>query len=480
MQGDPWFKGRKEVFGNIPLKYHYDDAQRLLERFYDSMLRVVDDDSKNDNHQASQEDLESSIADHVLNSPLVKEFYEEVLLSAKSIWDRRVLNALPPSFEDTKIALHHGEINVIFQPNATRSVEWLQREGKCVDHIFWDYSTIPGAGRGGFAKRDLPRGTVITGTPLRHVPNRFFNMFDIDNDDVNKDVVVGRQLAVNYCFGHPESSLLLLPYGAGINHINHNRSQANVKVRWAEGGGPKLDASWLLRPPIDLELRHSTGLALDYVATRDISQGEELFLDYGIEWEEAWEAHKYEWTRRRKECATSAASTDGFCTGYMSARDLNKAVENTILRTSKEAEKHPYPENVQIRCHSDMVDELESSWLRSDMEWEWGPVQYGFPCDILFRQNATDTTSEYYAVRLTTESVDRWIHIEEETRIFRRVPRDAMRFFDKPQTTDMHLPYAFRQPIGLPDELLPDAWRDLRQSVQEMDDDDDDDSKDEL
>jgi hypothetical protein len=33
------------------------------------------------------------------------------------------------------------------------------------------------------------------------------------------------------------------------------------------------------------------GLASDVVALRDIQPGEEAFIDYGSEWEEAWKTH---------------------------------------------------------------------------------------------------------------------------------------------------------------------------------------------
>merc|ERR1712176_1041473 len=39
------------------------------------------------------------------------------------------------------------------------SLEFLQKEGKCQDHIVPGISTIPHAGRGAFAARDLPKGT---------------------------------------------------------------------------------------------------------------------------------------------------------------------------------------------------------------------------------------------------------------------------------------------------------------------------------
>ena len=71
-------------------------------------------------------------------------------------------------------------------------------------------------------------------------------------------------------------------------------------------------------------------LLLDVVATKDIQPGEEVFLDYGDEWEEAWNNHVKNWIRppNAKE--------------YKSSAMLNK--EN-ILRTAEEQKTDPYPDN---------------------------------------------------------------------------------------------------------------------------------------
>jgi hypothetical protein len=39
------------------------------------------------------------------------------------------------------------------------------------------------------------------------------------------------------------------------------------------------------------------------------------------------------------------------------------------------------------------------------------------------------------------------------------VPRNTVKWFDKPESTDMHLPNAFRHAVGIPDDIFPDAWR---------------------
>lgn len=138
-------------------------------------------------------------------------------MSISSIWDTRTLNALPKTFSEALVAFEH-DIGMVHQPNATRSIEWLQENGRCVDHITPGNSTIEGAGHGGFAKRDLPEGTIITGSPLHHIPMQdgFIPMYkafysDPESDKKSKSEITGYQLLMNYCFGHADSTLLLCP-----------------------------------------------------------------------------------------------------------------------------------------------------------------------------------------------------------------------------------------------------------------------------
>lgn len=69
------------------------------------------------------------------------------------------MNALPDTWENAEIAYSH-DIGETHQPNATRSVEWLDEHGKCVDHIRPGQSTIEGAGHGAFIKRKCCYGIL--------------------------------------------------------------------------------------------------------------------------------------------------------------------------------------------------------------------------------------------------------------------------------------------------------------------------------
>jgi hypothetical protein len=304
---------------------------------------------------------------------------------------------------------------------------------------------------GAFAKRDLPKGTIITASPLIHFPNRkIMDLFNIKPNssgrqfrDVDRGPY-GQQVLINYCFGHPESTILLCPYGAGANFINANRTLANVKVQWSQDGSLNHHAEWLSTKPENMEWVYQTMLAMDYVALRDIKAGEELLLDYGDAWERAWDEHVKAW-----EAVTDREE-------YISAAQFNELYAERPLRTHEEQSEFPYPENLRINCHPALVnaefEEMEHFGHALDFieKVGWKPEYTGFECDIWKRNDTTGT----YEVSINYEQ-DGEIH-----KLRRRdAPRTAIRLVDVPYTTDLHLHHAFRQPIGIPDDILPDAWR---------------------
>ena len=117
-----------EEFKTMPLRDDFIKGQEVLDKFGEFM---------GDFDRAFQSDL-----------------YENVVLEWQRIWDTRTINALPKTFSDALIAMKY-DIGTTYQPNATRSLDWLQRFGKCIDHIVPGISKLPGAGHGAFAKRNL-------------------------------------------------------------------------------------------------------------------------------------------------------------------------------------------------------------------------------------------------------------------------------------------------------------------------------------
>jgi hypothetical protein len=366
-----------------------------------------------------------------------------ILVEICSIWNAGLGNALPKSYEDALIATKE-DIGVLHQPNATRDLEWLQEHGKCMDHIIPGRSTIENAGHGAFAKRFLPAGTVITGSPLILTDRNYTDMYNFEKVSDNKVLRherIGSQLLLNYCYGHRYSTLLLCPYGSGVNYINHNKTLVNVKIQWAANGTTAHNSSWLSMSPSEIIWNHGSNLGFDFIATKAIQQGEELFLDYGDEWEQAWLEYAAAWQPHQE------------WSSYVSAAEWNKLMTELPLRTQSEQIKDPYPNNLSLHCHSDLVDD---DWMDGELSWEVGyPVHR---CEVLSR----DSKNVTYDVILTIVDVDKG-----STTTLRRedVPRNAINFVDLPYTTDMHLKTVFRHELGIPEETFPNAWRDASQDA---------------
>jgi len=421
--GDHWFLSRPSI-GQIPIGSSYYDVLDIMIHL-DMLL---------------DEDDEMDI--------LVPAIYEELIKEFKTIWDSRTLNAIHDfSWDDITRAIDADDMGLLLQSNATRSIDWLNENGRCIDHIVYGQnSTINGAGSGAFAKRNLPEDTIITGTPLIVFPQtKWFEMHDLQTSPDGSIVQnktsgpLRQQLLLNYCFGHSESTVILCPYGSGVNSINHNQTKANVRIQWAKNDTISHRDVYLKIRPKDM-VHRTTKVAFDYVAIRDIAEGEELFLDYGNVWEEKWNGFVKDWQSRNRD--------DSF-EQYISAADFNTRHEKAPLLTIEEQLLNPYPDNLSTRCHS--LVEISNQAFLGDVSklsnwYAWGG-NLGYACDVLKR----NPNNESY-----------WVNIETSEKVWKQitnVPRQAIKFADNPYTTDLHMIGAFRQPIGIPDDILPHAWK---------------------
>jgi hypothetical protein len=283
----------------------------------------------------------------------------------------------------------------------------------------------------------------VTGSPLLHVPSeKLAFMYKADHNqrpDVNS--FAGYHLWYNYCMGHRSSSILLCPYGSGINYINHNQSLANIKMQWPPHGEMSHDESWLNRPSMDADNLHATHLGMDYVATHDIEKGDELLLDYGNDWEQAWQEHLSHWEPSEEDKE------------YISATQWNRENAAVPLKTLDEQETTPYPSNLLMRCDEDVYEDDELWYQKKGRpKKEWQSWDKGHACVVLKRSEENDGTVTYN-VQLT--------HEKEGVMVYRnRVPRDLIVMIDEPYSTDWHMVNVFRHSIGIPDEMFPQAWMD--------------------
>ena len=318
-----------------------------------------------------------------------------------------------------------------------QSIEWLNEWGYCQDHIKPAPSTIPQAGRGAFATRDLPEGTVVGYAPLIHIGTYGREIFDISYENVGgvEEERHMYDLVINYSFGHKNSSVVLTPYGGMVNYINHaSGDKANVKVHWPDRTLVAHKPEWLKENPEYLrDTIEKIGLSFEYVALRDIKEGEEVFMDYGPAWEAAWDEHVKNW----KPIEGSKE--------YVYSKDY----EIDYLRTFDELGDNPYPSNLQTMC-------IES-YARDDKgEFIFLPVlretTFRKHCDVMARYQDDDGGWLYdIDLKLDEEKEESWITVKG-------YDATGVALYDIPFTTDWHMPNVFRHEIAIPDDVMPPSW----------------------
>mmetsp|Transcript_31361 Transcript_31361/g.46875 ORF Transcript_31361/g.46875 Transcript_31361/m.46875 type:complete len:578 (-) Transcript_31361:773-2506(-) len=344
--GPSWFTSRDGHFQLVPLASSYEKALEFL-KAYGKMLVGTDspDDLVKDKMMIGDE-VQKDLWDIIKTHPYVS----------------RVRQALPETHKDGIRAIKAGDIMTVEVENSIRSLEYLEEHGKCVDNIVPQQSTIPHAGRGAFATRFIPKGGLVAPAPLVHIADKSkANMYaetkgPTGNIIRDEEKVVHKQIILNYCFGHPNSTLLLFPYSSNVVYINHHSTEYNAKVRWTNDFDFYHHKDWLEKSVDFLEDQWTAGLMLEYVATRDIQPGEEVFIDYGEEWQKAWDEHVKKWEPTSKESDYNNLTwwTEKRETGNgdpITAYDLNND-QDIPIRTWAEQQTNPYPHSLKFRCYA--------------------------------------------------------------------------------------------------------------------------------
>lgn len=352
--------------------------------------------------------------------------------------DSKVLNALPrlswsrvmAAFSETNED-ENSVVRHFIRKDGKRSKEWLVENGKCQDHLRPGRSTIYQAGMGAFANRFLPKGTVVGYAPLVHIGKNAIELLKIQYNNTQEGDYQKQDLILNYSFGHANSTLILTPYGAMVNYINHDKNRANVKVTWPTKELVAHKPDWLNKS-VDFfaNTQHKIGLSFDYVALRDIQEGEEIFMDYGVEWEEAWNDHVKNY---------KPGSPD-----YVHSTDW-KANNGRVLRTPLELEKDPYPPNLHTMC-------VESYNVGPDgrLTWLASNSVLRVPCRVLERQQGGRYTVEM-------QKMDN----NNSITVYNVLSPSGIDLVDKVRSSDWHLKSAFRHEIMIPDDIFPDSWRNV-------------------
>ena len=381
------------------------------------------------------------------------EWYKDVkdqmpLDVAEGLWNltthfpthSQVLDTLPPKpWKDVMDAVEHAStqesvVRKFLRQDGVRDLEWLKQHGRCQDHLKPGISTLPHAGRGAFASRNLPKGTIVGYSPLIHMGNNR-QLWDIEYSDGKHDYVQ-QDLILNYSFGHRHSTLILTPYGAMVNFINHSKEKANVKIQWPQQESEAHKPEWLNK---DLDFLIHTidkiGLSFEYVALRDIKEGEEVFMDYGDEWQAAWDEHVCRWV--------PPADADT----YKHSTEWKEP-----LLTLEEQAKTPYPSNLVTVC----VESYSYNHVKD--EYTWTPVVRNSTdrifCDVLDRKSQGGGDYVYTV---------QYKYDKHKTIIVHNVPKEGVQLKDNLFTADWHMEQAFRHEIMIPDDMFPEKWKNRKE-----------------
>ena len=373
----------------------------------------------------------------------------------------KIANMLPSTPDKLVEIKEAGGSLRLGAPTALRSLEWLQENGKCMDNIRAGPSTIPHAGRGAIAARNIKAGSMVAPVPLVQIPNEHIldihpltKSYDDEDEEYFKQAseeILGQQLLANYCWGHPDSTLQFFPAGAVVPLINHSK-EPNAKMVWSEH--PNHHQHWFELDPEELiaDGNQHLGLLMEIVATKDIQEGEEVFIDYGNEWAAAWEEHVKEWEEYIKKGDLPSPWP-------IRALDLNQEYKTKPFETAGDASW--YPKNVELGCflmvtkpkgEPPINDKGEKVRVWTEGEQPTMLSENLFVCSLVDRKETEDGSWSYTVA---------W-KSEAETTLVREVPHKAIVFWDKPETSDQFTSQSFRHYIGIPDDVFPQGpWRNV-------------------
>jgi len=266
---------------------------------------------------------------------------------------------------------------------------------------------------------------------------------------------IGKQLILNYCFGHPESSMLLFPLGSLVTLINHKSGKSsNAYMSWSLRAD-KLPNQHQYHDYTVEQMADVTKIVLTMkvVATKEIASDEEIFLDYGPQWEAAWNEYQARWHRDKEGTPHP-----------FKAQDLRDEYRNKPFAAARRR-KPPYPDGIVTACFLNVAEVPDGKPMFDEafrvdiVEWTSPTNRQDykgrnlFIVDILDRTETPDHFFNYTVLAKFAED-----RIEEIV----NVPHEACTFVDLPYQSDISISKAFRHPLGIIDGRFPQKWRNLR------------------
>jgi len=372
-------------------------------------------------------------------SSLTQEDRQKFWIMKRSLLEEKVQSVLPVDVTYVEDVVKNGSALFSLLPDVIRTPEWLKANGQCMDNIVSRPSKVQYAGMGAFATRYISKNSLVAPLPLIILNKTLLLMYELeyDEDELNPPTrtnkVVSHQLLLNYCFSHVDSSLAFFPYSSGVQFINHSSEKTNAELRWSNHHHHK--SSWLNLPPKEL-LKKKSGLMLDIIATRDIYPGDEIYIDYGSDWQQAWNTHVSKWKLRKKDHYPPQA-----------IRPL-KLYRYTLL-TVLELKLQPYSDDKRTVCRIPAIREVQKNG-KTNLKMYYGVSDSNYhivECDILERKKSDEYTAlVYLKFKIVIHGIpDNSICISGHAKNINnnQAKKDAFRHF-----------------ITIPNELFPLQWKD--------------------
>jgi SET domain len=446
------------IYHDTVTRWDYNKADLILDRMIEFMDRF---------NSSMSESLQQDVVDFMLDTVLQGADGKH----AKII--RSLIPAHPKKLHKVKEA---GGTFAYRNKDVRKSMEWLKTHGLCVDNLKAGHSTIPDAGRGAFARRAIAEGTVISPVPMLPIlQEEVMEQFSITKEEVssnNKTKVVfdaeapatGYHLLLNYAFGHPESTLMLLPMAPIVNYINHapKSEQINAYLRWAKHDYVINEHDVHDYEVEKIRMKNQRKVTMELVAFRDIAEDEEILIDYGDDWAASWDEFKSQWSVLYKEGEKWP----------LKAIDLRSLYKENPFPVDILQGQTPYSPGVVTGCFVEGVDDLPDGLPRQNARGQQimrflaprSPKgvsgQYLSICDLHNRTEVVDPVTGQKSYNYTV--VSRKEANSEYLVEIREVPHWAVTLLDMAYTGDIHTPGAFRRWINIGDQRFPQAWRNAR------------------
>ncbi|CAB9512428.1 Guanylate cyclase [Seminavis robusta] len=451
--GETWDNNQtmEDSFQDKLTRWDYQHADQIL----DAIIAFMDQYDKD-----LTPDLQENILDFML---------EKILGTAVGKRAKVIRSLIPDNPKKLKAVKEAGGTFLYRNNDLVKSQKWLKKHAMCMDNLKVGPSTIPEAGRGAFTTRKIAKGDVVVPSPMVHIANEeLFNMYEIIEKedaktgdvtlDIDKSNFLQQQLLINYCFGHRESNILLLPIGSYVSMINHAPAgKANAYITWSRHKHVTNDHGLHDLSIEQLAERNKVGIVMVVQALRDIEVGEEIFIDYGKEWEAAWKEHMAQWNKDYEQDKTWQLTAD----------DMKMQYKEKPFEADLTDGINPYPPSVATTCFlrtEDLPDGrprrnpdgLEIFLYAEDLSHDEITGADMYVCDVISRTDKLTDGDLYNYTVLAKISDDDIVQVEN-------VPHGSITFVDQPYQGDIHNTGGFRHYISLRDGDFPQAWRNIRE-----------------